>query len=116
MVRGIATDNKKYKHIKRDNTKWLSKDLNVFKKYIEKYIDSIRPDDEKKTDTSPGESKKKMMTFDRIIAVLFLGLFGSISLIAGIFLLIKEVYIIGVPAGLFGAVLVICFFLFEKYR
>lgn len=46
MVRGIATDNKRYKHIKRSDEKWLCKDLQVFKRTVEKYIDDIRPNGE----------------------------------------------------------------------
>ena len=57
-----------------------------------------------------------MMTIDRILAILILGIFGSITLIAGIYLIIKEIYIVGIPSGLFGAVFVIAFILFEKYR
>ena len=116
MVQGIETDSKKYKHIKRDDEKWLSKDLRVIKKTVEKYIDDIRPNYENEIDKSEKKSKKKMMTIDRIIAILFLGIFGLITLITGIYLIIKNNYLLGAPLGIFGAVFVITFYLFEKYR
>ena len=109
MVHGLATDDKKYKHKKRNNLKWLCKDLNVYKKTVEKYIDNLRSKDEI-------EIKSVMMTLDRIIAILFLGIFGSITLITGICLIIKGNYVLGVPLGFIGAVFVVAFCLYEKYR
>jgi hypothetical protein len=116
MVQGIETDSKKYKHINRDDEKWLCEDLYVFRKTVEKYIDNLRPNDENEINKSVKKSKKKMMTIDRIIAILFLGIFGSITLITGIYLIIKENYLLGAPLGLFGAVFVVAFYLYEKYR
>jgi len=115
MVQGIETDDKVYKHKRKDDIKYLSKDLNVFRRTVEKYIESIRPKDEKKFTTS-GKKSKKRVTLVGIISILFLGLFGSISLITGIFLIIKQNYVIGVPIGVFGTVAVICFILYEKYN
>lgn len=114
MVRGIATDNKKYKHKNRNDEKWLCEDLYVYRKTVEKYIDNLRPKDEE--ETAKSLKKKKEMTLDRIIAILILGIFGSITVIFGIYMIIKGIYIIGVPSGVFGAIFVISFLLFEKYR
>ena len=116
MVRGLATDGKKYKHINRNDEKWLSKDLNDIKKTVVKYIDNIRPDNEKAKDSLHKKSKKKKMTIDRIFAILILGIFGSITLITGIYLIIKETYFLGGSLGVFGAVFVLAFILYEKYR
>ena len=112
MIHGISTDNKKYKHINRNEIKWLCKDLHYFKRITEKYIDHIRPDDEKE----PDKSLRKMMTVDRVIAIIFLGIFGSATLVTGIYLLMKGTYLMGVPLSIFGVVFVLAFFLFERYR
>jgi hypothetical protein len=98
MVQGIETDNKKYKHKKRNDTKWLSEDLNEIRKTTEKYIDSIRPEDEKEINGYPKKSKKKTMTIDRIIAIILLGIFGPIALVIGIYLNLQENYVIGILA------------------
>ena len=111
MVRGLATDGKKYKHINRNDEKWLSKDLQDIKKTVEHYIDNIRPDDNK----TVKKSKTKGMKIDRLIAIL-LGIFGSISLITGIFLILKGIYFLGGSLTIFGAVFVITYILFEKFR
>jgi len=115
MVRGIATDSKKYKHVQR-NEKWLTKELHDIKKTVEHYIDEVRPAAEKEITKTFTKSKKKSMTVDRILAILFLGIFGSITLITGIYLIIKQTYLVGVSLGVFGLVFVICFVLFERYR
>lgn len=115
MVRGIATDGKKYKHLKRNDEKWLCKDLNDIKKTVENYIDNIRPD-EKKTNETVKKAKKKTMTIDRIFAIIVLAIFGSISLITGIYLILKENYLIGISLTIFGSIFVITFILYEKYR
>ena len=75
MVRGIATDSKKYKHIHRDE-KWLTKELHDIKRTVEHYIDEVRPAAEKEITKTYTKSTKKSMTIDRIIAILFLGIFG----------------------------------------
>ena len=116
MVRGIATDSKRYKHKKQNDEKWLCEDMLVWKRYVEKYIDNLKPNDEKEINDSVKKSKKKMMTVDRVFAILILGVFGPITLITGIYMTLKGIYVLGVPLGLFGAIFVIAFFLYEKYR
>lgn len=116
MVRGIATDNKKYKHINRNNEKWLCKDLYVFKRYTEKYINNLKYDDENELDKSQKNGKKKIMTVDRVIAIIFLGIFGSITLLTGIYLVLKQVNFLSVSLLIFGIVFVVAFCLYEKYR
>ncbi len=115
MVRGIATDGKKYKHIQR-NEKWLTKDLHDIKKTVEHYIDEIRPAAEKEITKTFTKSTKKTLTADRIIAILFLGIFGSITLITGIYLIVQQTYVVGVPLCAFGVVFVLSLILFERYR
>jgi uncharacterized membrane protein len=112
MIRGLATDGKKYKHINRSDEKWLSKDLQDIKKTIENYIDNIRPKDNE----TVKKANKKDVKIVRIIAILLLGVFGSISLITGIFLLIRGTYFLGGSIVIFGAVFVISFILFERFR
>ena len=115
MVRGIATDGKKYKHVHRDE-QWLCEDLHEVTRSVEHYIDRIRPSDDEQQHVSVHKSTKKTMTVDRIIAIILLGIFGSAALITGIFLLLQENYFIGAFLGLFGAIFVIAFCLFEHYR
>ena len=115
MVRGLGTDDKQYKHIDRSDEKWLCEDLNVFRRTVEKYIDRIRPDDEKNIGTSE-KRRNQNMTIIRILAILFLGIFGSMNLITGVYLLIKEIYVLGIPLTVFGTICIIAFCLFEIYR
>ena len=115
MVRGIATDSKKYKHIHRDE-KWLTKDLHDIKRTVEHYIDEIRPAAEKEINQTFTKSTKKTMTVDRVFAILFFGIFGSITLISGIYFIIKQTYVVGISLAIFGLLLVVCFVLFERYR
>jgi len=112
MTKGIETDSKRYKHINRDDEKWLFKDLYDIRKTIENYIDSIRPNDENKID----KSVKKTIAIDRIIAILFLGLFGLIIFIVGIYLIIKVNYVVGIPLVIFGSIFLVAFYLNEKHR
>ncbi|KYK30397.1 MAG: hypothetical protein AYK22_03955 [Thermoplasmatales archaeon SG8-52-3] len=112
MVRGLATDSKRYKHIDRNDTKWLSKDLQDIKKTIEHYIDNIRPNENK---TEKKEDKERI-TLERYFAILVLGIFGSITLVTGIFLLIRGVYFLGGSLSIFGAVFLLAFILFERFR
>jgi len=115
MVQGIETDNKKYKHKKRNDEKWLTKDLQEFRKTTEKYIDSIRPNNEKQL-YGQKQTNKSSMIIVRIITIILLGIFGSISLFTGIILIFKENYVLGIPISSIGAVFVISFILFEKFR
>ena len=113
MVRGIATDSKKYKPKNRNDEKYLSEDLNVIRKTVENYIDDIRPKDDE--DLTKYE-RKKGTDFVRIFAILFLGILGSISLITGLYLIYKQTYFTGFSFTIFGAVAILCFILYEKYR
>jgi uncharacterized membrane protein YgcG len=115
MVRGIATDDKRYKHIYRDE-KWLTKDLHDIKKTIEHYIDSQQPAAEKESTTSLQKSTQRTMTVDRIIAIIFLGIFGSITLLTGLFLVIKQPSVFTGSLVFIGVIFIICYLLFEYYR
>jgi hypothetical protein len=56
------------------------------------------------------------MTLDRILVIIVLGLFGSITLLAGLYLLIKGNCLVGVPGLVFGTIFIIAFFLYMKLR
>lgn len=114
MVQGIETGGKKYKHIKKNDEKWLAKDLNAIRKTVENYINSRRPSDDEDIDKIVTKSNKKTMSFVRIISII-LGIIGFFALISGIYLLIQENYIIGITTSLIGAVFLISFIFFEKY-
>jgi hypothetical protein len=114
MVRGIATDKKKYKHKDRNDTKWLAKDLNEFRHQAEEYIDSKRPKDEKDFNYTIEKSKKKTMPFVRTILII-LGIMGFFALIYGIYSLIQEVNILNIINTLIGAIFLGSLILFEKY-
>ena len=116
MVRGIATDSNRYKHKKRNDEKWLCEDMLVWKRYVEKYIDNLRPNDEKEINKSVKKGKKKMLTVSRVFEILILGVFGSITLITGIYILLKGNFVLGVPLAIIGAIFVIALILNEKYR
>ena len=115
MVQGIETDDKIYRHKKKDDIKYLSKDLNVFRRTVEKYINSLRPADEKEVDSSLKKEKKRVTIVD-IISIGLLGIFGSLTLIIGMYLIVNENFVLGVPLGVFGAVSVICFILYLKFE
>lgn len=115
MVKGIETDTKRYKHIQQDDEKILTQDLREIKKTVQHYIETIRPDDiDKKQNTI--HTTKKTMTIDHIVAILFLGIFGSITLIFSILMLLQTNHVLGIPILLFGAACVIAFIMYEKYR
>jgi hypothetical protein len=113
MVRGIATDGKKNKRINRNDEKYLCEDLYAIRETVEHYIDEIRPEDE---EVITEYKHKKGMDFVRILSILFLGIFGSISLISGIYLIFIQTYFTGFSFLIFGAVAILCFILYEKYR
>jgi hypothetical protein len=115
MVRGIATDSKRYKHIHRDE-KWLTKDLHDIKRTIEHYIDSQRLAAEKEINKSFQKSTQRTMTVDRIIAIIFLGIFGSITLFTGLYLVVKQPSLFTGSLVFIGMILIICYLLFEYYR
>jgi hypothetical protein len=115
MAHGIETGNKKYKHIRRDDEKWLLTDLHEIKRTVQKYIARLQPPNENEKDASVKKSQK-MLTGDIILGILVLGILGSMSLLTGLYLIIQAKYDIGVPVTVFGVVFVIAFILFEKYR
>ena len=84
MAHGIETGDKTYKRLRRDDEKWLLEDLHAMKRTVRKYIATLQPPNENKTDTSVQKGYKKMMTLDRILAIIVLRLFGSITLLAGL--------------------------------
>jgi hypothetical protein len=113
MVKGIETD-KKYKHIKKNDVKWLAKDLNEIRDTFENYIDSNRPSDDENIVKAATIKKKKSMPIIRII-VIVLGIMGIFALLSGIFLIFQDNYVIGIFTSLIGVVFIISFILFEKY-
>ncbi|MBN1280212.1 MAG: hypothetical protein JXA00_01035 [Candidatus Thermoplasmatota archaeon] len=115
MVRGIATDEKKYKHVRQDDDQWLSKDVQEIRKTAELYIEGLRPVDDQET---PGRRAQRSAHDMRIIhmLVILLGIFGTMTLLAGLYFLIKGNGIIGVSATSIGAVFMMALLLYEKYN
>jgi len=117
MVQGIETGEKKYKHKKKDDIKWLAKDVNEIRKTAENYIDSKRPNNDEEINGTVKMSTTETWSFIRIIAII-LGIIGFFSLLSGIYLLfiIQEKFVIGITGCLIGIVFLLTFILFEKYR
>jgi hypothetical protein len=109
MVRGIS--NTKYKHRKKNDEKYLTKDLQEIKKTVQNYIDEIRPDSINEKDYIVKTPNIKI--FKYIIS--FLGIIGCIALITGIFSLINANYIGGVPLITFGIIFILIFVLNIRY-
>ena len=84
MAHGIETGDKKYNLLGRDDEKWFFEDLHAMKRTVRKYIATLQPPNENETDASVQKGHKKMMTLDRILVSIVLGLFGSITLLAGL--------------------------------
>ena len=116
MVHGIADGKNKDKYVDKTDEKWLCKDLNEYKATVQNYIDEIRPDEDAEETGKNKIKKQKKMTIDRIIAIIFLGVFGSVVLVAGLYFFIKNPGIVSGFLALIGVVFVLCFFLYEKYR
>ena len=114
MVKGVETDSKKFKHKKKTDETWLAKDLNEIRKMVENYIDSSRPSDDEKIQTTVTKGIKKSMPFARMIAII-LGIIGFFSLVYGIYSLTQEITILSVINILIGTVFLASFILFEKY-
>jgi hypothetical protein len=116
LVKGIETDSTKYKHIKRNDYKWLCKDLNEIKNDVEGYIDSIRPDETAEEHTPVTKHDKYFISPIRVIQLLFLGVFGIISLIGGLSMYIIQKSILAIPIILFGLACVTGLIITETYR
>ena len=116
MVHGIANGSKNKKQVDKTDIKWLAKDLNDIKETVENYIDEVRPDENVEAEKTEKKIHTKKMTIDRIIAIIFLGIFGTVVLIAGIYAFIKDPNITTGFLCFIGAVFLICFILFELYR
>lgn len=116
MVHGIETDNKKYKHFRRDDETWLLTDLQEIKRTVAQYIARLPSPGEDVTDAQVALHRKKIMIGDVILGILVLGILGSLSLLTGLYLIIQGKMGIGVPITVFGLVFLIAFILFEKYR
>jgi hypothetical protein len=116
MVQGIETGDKKYKHKKKDDVKWLAKDLNEIRKTAENYIDSKRPKNDEELNVTVKRGMSETWSFIRIIAII-LGIIGFFSLLFGIYLLfiIQGNFVIGITGCLIGLVFLLTFILFEKY-
>ena len=114
MVKGIETDSKNLKKIKKKDEKWLAEDLNEIRKIAENHIDRNRPSDEEELDKTITKSTKKAMPFARMIAFI-LGIIGIFTLVFGIYSMTQEINILSIINTLIGAVFLISFILFEKY-
>lgn len=117
MVQGIETGDKKYKHKKKNDVKWLTKDLNEIRKTAENYIDSKRSDNDEEINVTVKKSISETCSFIRIIAII-LGIMGFFTLISGIYLLliIQENFVISITTSLIGLVFLVTFILIEKSR
>ncbi len=116
MVRGIATDNKKYKHKKRNDEKDMCEDMLVWRRYIQRDIDKLRNRNQKEISTSEKKDEKETISPVRVLQILILGILGPIILIGGVYMLINEINIVSVNLVLIGAVFVIALILNEIYR
>ena len=118
MVLGIDTDSNKYKHKKRNDEKWLGEDMLVWRRYVERDIQKLRNKNKKEMIPSSKDRKNEMLTVTRALQILILGVFGPITLLAGVYLtlIIKGNYVVGIPIILIGAIFVIALILNEKYR
>ncbi len=114
MVKGIETNSKNLKKIKKKDEKWLAEDLNEIRKIAENHIDRNRPSDEEELDKTITKSTKKAMPFARMIAFI-LGIIGIFTLVFGIYSMTQEINILSIINTLIGAVFLISFILFEKY-
>ncbi|MBU0496799.1 MAG: hypothetical protein KKC68_02290 [Candidatus Thermoplasmatota archaeon] len=115
MVHGIPTDNKTYKHKNRTDIKWLCKDLNIWRQYIENYIQQ-QNHTEVTTTIEETHATQPILSFVNIFAILFLGFTGTIALLTGIYILLQGTYIIGVFLTIIGAIFLISFILYQYYR
>jgi len=113
MVKGIETDNKKLKHKKKKDEKWLTKDLNELRNTAENYIDSKRPSVGEENDFTVTKGKKETMTFARMIAII-LGIIGIFALAYGIYSLSQEINVLSIINTLIGVVFLASFILFER--
>jgi len=116
MVHGIATDSKKYKHKNQNDETRLCEDMLVWKRYVERDCNEVGTRNEKEMNKSVKMRKKKMLIGSRVFEILILGVFGPITLITGIYMILKGSYILGVPLAIIGAIFVIALILNEKYR
>ena len=116
MPHGIETDDKKYKHKKRNEIKWLAEDLYEIRKTYENYIDSIRPDEKKEKSSTVTKEEKTVLTSVRVVQILILGILGSIILIGGVYMFMKDNNVVSIPLVLIGAVFVIALVLNVIYR
>lgn len=116
MVQGIETDDKKYKHKKRNDEKWLAKDMLVWKRYVERDIAEKASQNEKEKNISITKDRKKTFTPVRVLQILILGIFGPIILIGGLYMFMMDNSVVAIPLVLIGAVLVIALILNEIYK
>ena len=116
MVKGIETDDKKYKHKKGNIEKEMCEDMNVWKRYIQRDITKKRYSNEMGISSSESKKEVKKLTPVRVLQILILGIFGPITLIGGVYMFMKENNVVAIPLILIGAVFVIALFLNEAYR
>jgi len=113
MVRGLGTDSKLYKHLTRNDDKWLFEDLRVLKRTVEQDIEEIRPDEESLPAAATADTK--LLTVERIFPIIFPGIIGSLCLMTGLYAFIFQHQIVGLPIVLFGLICVIAFCLSEWF-
>ena len=112
MVQGIDTNDKLHKHKRKDDIKYLSKDLNEIRQTAENYINTQRPQDPEKLDATITHRSKKHMPFARMIS-LILAIMGIFVLLHGILSLIQINLVLGAIEIIIGFVFILSFILFE---
>ena len=112
MVQGIETGEKNYKHKKKNDIKYLSRDGMQIRKTAESIIDENRPERKEKKSSN----KEVTITPMRAFQLLVLGVFGPIILIGGIYMFMMDNAVIAIPIVLLGLVMVIALILNEIYK
>jgi hypothetical protein len=115
MVQGIETNDKKLKYKRKDDIKYLSKDLNEIRKTAEHYINTQRPKDSEKMDATHTNPSKKNMPFARMISII-LGIIGIFILLHGVFSILQKMLVLGIVEIAIGIIFVVSMLLFEFYQ
>ena len=116
MVHGIGTDGK-YKRRKMDDEQWLSEDMLVWRRYVERDIQELGRKNEKEMKSSVRTKEKRPLSVTRVLEILILGVLGPVIFIGGLLLpLVKENYVVGIPCTMIGAIFVIALLLNEICR
>jgi len=93
----------------------MFEDMLVWKIYIQRDITKLRNHKEKEISKPEKKEEKKILTPVRVLEILILGIFGPITLIAGIYAMSSN-FVVGLPIAAIGAVFVIALILNEIFR